>query len=1256
MAYFALQVRYEENVTSFLPDREDTRTAGEVFENLQVKDKIIVMISAVDKENLPDKEEFITAVTNLSQLLNDKIGTTHIKDVFYKVDENTIGQTQEFVYQYLPLFLTEADYRRFDSIMQPEAIESIMQKNYINLFSPAGMALKGFIMRDPLGLGGNTLKNLQDFQLESNYEISDGYIFSADGSTSFMFITPVFATGSTGKNERLIKVIEEEIQTFNDENQSLRIEYFGGPSVAVHNARQIKKDTVITGIIALIIIMVFISMVFKRKSAIPLIITPALFGGLFALCLIYFIKGSISAIAIGSGSVVLGIALSYSIHILSHQNHVGSIPQLIKDIAYPLTVGSFTTIGAFVGLLFTGSDLLRDFGLFAALVLIGTTLFCLVFLPHFLTRQSHVKQGKMLSFIERLNAYPFEKNKWLVGGLLILAIVCIFTARHVGFNEKMSELSYEPAHLKQAEEKLNLLFNKTEKTVLFVTVGKDMEEASSNYEKTNQKLSILKQEEKIKDYASAQRFLIPLAEQQKRLTNWNEYWTPEKKAFMRDAIAVEAEKYRFTKNAFDSFYDWFDTPFRPLAYGSDDDRIGGKMLSEWQTTTDSLTMLISQVRLSDETKDSVYQLFASEPDVVIFDRGYFTNKWVSAINDDFDLILYISSFLVFFALWISYGRIELTLITFLPMLISWIIIVGIMGLFGIQFNIINIILSTFIFGIGDDFSIFIMDGLQSKYRTGQRVLNSHKTAIFCAAFTMIVGMGVLVFAQHPALQSISVISILGMVVVVLVAYTIQPVFFYLLITNPTQKGLPPYTLIGIIRSLIMYTFFMLGCLFTGILIFLLLFAPIRKPQKQYIVSLYLNRVCRFILRITLFLKQEYINPSGEKFDNPCIIIANHQSFLDILVILSLSPKIIMLTKEWVWNSPLFGFIIRYLDFYHVRDGYEPAVDHLREKINEGYSIAVFPEGTRTDNGTMKRFHKGAFFLAQTLKVDIVPVLLYGNYRILSKSQPFNLHKGMVVNKILPRISNEDISWGITYQERTKQVSAYMKDEYIKLCIEKDRPENPYFADALIQNYIYKKPAEEWEVRLTMKAEKGYRLLNELIPPEGKITDVGCGIGARCYMLAMLSDKRKVTGIDCDEDKIEVAKHAWLHNVQNVQADFVHADVLHATLPVSDVFLVSNMWEGMNAENRTSLLKKCAMSLQPDGIIVVQEDFIQKKKHRLFYLTKIVGKQLFGFNKKSTTRCAADNQLQKIAAACKLNLETITDNNTLKTTFLFRQNV
>ena len=90
------------------------------------------------------------------------------------------------------------------------------------------------------------------------------------------------------------------------------------------------------------------------------------------------------------------------------------------------------------------------------------------------------------------------------------------------------------------------------------------------------------------------------------------------------------------------------------------------------------------------------------------------NLFVGYVNADFNFIVLFTAILVFISLLISYGRIELTLITFVPMFITWIWILGIMGLIGIHFNIVNVMVSTFIFGLGDDYSIFIMDGLQQE--------------------------------------------------------------------------------------------------------------------------------------------------------------------------------------------------------------------------------------------------------------------------------------------------------------------------------------------------------------------------------------------------------------------------------------------------------------------------------------------------------------------------------------------------------------
>ena len=1254
MGFFALQVRFEENITQFFPDTKDSQNTIKVFDNLKIKDKIIIMLSSADTCHQVEPDSLIEAAGQLQQTLTEKAGGTLIKGIFAQVDQSLIGGATDFVYEHLPLFLTDTDYQRFDSLLTEKGIQAIMQKNYTNLLSPAGIALRSYILRDPLGLGSEALKHLQDFQLEANYEIYDEHIFSKDGSTLLMFITPVFSTGSTGKNDELIKILEEELQHVQGESPTIRAEYFGGPSVGVYNARQIKKDTILTSSLALLIIIVFISLVFKRKRSIPLIITPVLFGGLFALFLIFFIKGSISAIAVGAGSAVMGIALSYSIHMLAHQNHVSTVQQLIKEIAYPLTVGSFTTIGAFLGLIFTSSDLLRDFGLFASLALVGTTLFCLIYLPHFLKGQADVKQGRVLRIIEKINAYSYEKNKWLVGGILLITVICFFTSQKVGFNNDMMSLNYEPQHLKQSEEKLMQLFDSDEKTVLFVSVGKDMNQATETYAMTNQKLSALKDQGLIKDYASASQFLISPQEQQLRLKKWKDYWTDEKQQQIREQLETAAAEYRFRPGSFDPFYQWLNQPFGEYHYAAQEDDLSGKLLNEWQTSADSITMLISQIRISDQNKETVYQNFSKTQDVVIFDRSYFANKWVSAINDDFYLILYISSFLIFFALWFSYGRIELTLMSFLPMLVSWVIILGLMGILGIEFNIINIILSTFIFGIGDDFSIFIMDGLQNKYRTGQKVLNSHKTAIFFSAFTTVVGMGALVFAKHPALQSISLISILGMIAVVLVAYTIQPLIFRFFIAGPASKGLPPYTLIGLIRTVLLFLLFFIGCIFLRVLIAVLYLVPVRKSSKQRLVCRLIQITCKGILLLATAVKKEHINKANERFQHPAIIIANHQSFIDILVLLSLSSKILMVTNHWVWHSPFFGAIIRYVDFYYIGEGYEQYMERMRKKVKEGYSIAIFPEGTRTYNGKMKRFHKGAFYLAETLQLDILPILLYGNNKIIAKAQPFNIRKGIIYTEILPRIPADDLSFGTTYQERTKRISAYMKEGYARICREKNTTDNPAFYEALIQNYIYKGPVVEWYIRIKVKMERNYRLFNRLIPVQGQITDIGCGFGPLCYMLSMLSEDRDILGIDYDEDKIALAQHGWLRN-EHLQ--FRHGNALEYPLPESDVFILNDMLHYMSYEHQRTLLLKCADRLRSQGMIIIRDgNSANTSKHRLTRFTELLSTRIFNFNRTAgELHFTTETQLRKIAVTCGMNVEIIpNDKYTSNTIYIFRK--
>ena len=142
------------------------------------------------------------------------------------------------------------------------------------------------------------------------------------------------------------------------------------------------------------------------------------------------------------------------------------------------------------------------------------------------------------------------------------------------------------------------------------------------------------------------------------------------------------------------------------------------------------------------------------------------------------------------------------------------------------------------------------------------------------------------------------------------------------------------------------------------------------------------------------VKFSYSVSDGVKFDRPRVVICNHQSHLDLFCQLIFTPDIIFLTNDWVWNNPSYGLLIRNAEYYPVRDGLEELLPKLKSLVERGYSIAVYPEGTRSKDCRIGRFHQGAFWLAEQLGVDVLPMCLYGPGKILKK-KTYTLQKGPV---------------------------------------------------------------------------------------------------------------------------------------------------------------------------------------------------------------------------------------------------------------------
>lgn len=1242
LGFSASRLTVEQDIMKILPDNGNNSAQKLVFEKLKVKDNVVVMVSP-EKGNHSTVHECALA---LERELNEALVPELAKSVSFSVNPDAAQSTSDIIYSNLPIYIDNSVYSNFDSIFSADAIDKRMASNYESLHALWGNFAADYIYKDPFGLAAPALKSLAHTQVSSKYAVIDGGVYLSTDSTAMITIAPTFPAGDVNSSQRLTEALESVVSKHNE----AKIDCFGGPVMGVYNSRCVQNDmqkTLIVGVLAICAIIFFS---FRDRKSVFLILLPSSFGFLFALAVMALFRDSISLIAMGASSAILGVVMSYAIHVVTHKEHCKDAPQLIQELSSPLTVGSLTTIGAFFSLTFTSSSLLVDFGFLASNMIIGAMIFCLVYLPHIMSYGDTGEKRKLLQWIEAANAYKIENVSFLVVIILALSGYGLYHYKDVAFDADMNHLCYYPEGTLDVEKRLqSSTCEEGEVSIYFVSTGETDDEALTAYHSMNHTLDSLLCSGDIVRHSHLDKLLVPGTEQQTRVEKWNSFWTPERKRAVTAQLKKSAEKYGFETSAFDPFLKTINTEYKSEGVVSAFEKVPQSPLSQhiesWFCAEDGMKMAISNVVMKADAKQKVYDSFAGNKSVVILDKPHFIQDYMLSVQDDFNFVLGISSLIVFLGLLINYGSLELAILSFVPMALAWLIILGVMHLLGLSFNIVSVIISTFIFGIGDDFSIFITDGLVDEYSTGKKTLVSHKTAIFFSSLVSILGMGVLVFAKHPSMYSVAYASLIGMFATVLIAYVVQPLIFRLLVTNRTKMGLPP----GTINSFL-WTVFLIGGFgvagFVLSLIALLSYClPLKRIWRYNLLHYMICYFCRWLLWVgTPRITRKDPDNSHEDFSKPAMIIANHQSVLDIVRVMALTPKVVIMAKSSNWNSPVYGVLLHLSGFFCSDDAIENYLPKLKGLVDNGYSICVFPEGERSVDGKIAKFHPGAFYLASELGIDILPIVFAGHRYGIRKGDILYVGRTNIAMKVCERraCASSDKAKRL-FKEDAAEYEALIKKEYLELCEDIDSPKNPYFRHLLEQNYILKGPVLEYYTKIKVRLEDDYKKYWEQIPKNAVVSDLGCGYGYLSFMLSHMMQDTEFYSYDYDEDKIKVAQYCFAVSPNHT---YKLGDIINTEFEESDVFIINDVLHYMSAEDRETVLGKCLAKLKEGGKIIVRDaDKSQEKTHKVTKLTEWFStSSIINFNKVSRDIDFFDaEEMRTFAEKNGLNIE-ITDND------------
>ena len=622
-------LRFEEDITKVLPQNEKTSLTAKLLKQLNFADKISVIVTREDTGDFADMQALTDA---LCDTLRQRL-PQYFTDIQGIVPEEEVDKAWGFVHEHLPLFLEDQDYEYLAQRLQTDSLRALVEGHYRMMLTPAGMVAQQFVRKDPFSLTFRGLQKLQALNIGTDLTLSEGYLTTQDQRHILFFLNPVFQGSDTEHNTTFVHALEQLQEQFNAQYAGkASCEFFGAPFISVSNASQIKADiltTVLISLSALCLLLIF----FYRNITVPFIaFIPSLFGVLTALALLYWLKGSISAISISMGAVLLGVTIDYSLHILTHYKATDDTRELYRSVTTPLLLSSLTTALSFFCLLFVHSEVMRDLGIFASVGIMVSALLSLLLIPHFYRKNKNIEARK--TFLDRVGAYPFHQNKWVVGAALLLILASFLAFHEVRFNSDIASVNYLSDRYQRAQQQLETLTDSKYKSLYTAAYGYSLDEALSQNIQLYHTLVQLKAQGKLQQFSSLGAVVLPLAEQEKRLKRWRDFWSEERTHALAQSLSTLAQETGFKQAMYAPFFAYLEQPKASITNLSDYEALSALPIEDFITEKDGFYTIANLVKLNIDQRDAFIQQIEQQTPAIVIDRKQISETFLGKLKED----------------------------------------------------------------------------------------------------------------------------------------------------------------------------------------------------------------------------------------------------------------------------------------------------------------------------------------------------------------------------------------------------------------------------------------------------------------------------------------------------------------------------------------------------------------------------------------------------------------------------------------------
>jgi len=804
------RLKLDLNLIALLPaDNPSVDVFFDVADSIGIQSTLIALVEMPPNIDRKDSE---AVVEHLSKKYSQSPLITEIE---YKSETRQLSSLFQILIEYFPQLLQTEDLNKLVQKFSDEGIHRQVFENKKLLTTPFGIAAKELVYLDPLGLRDLLESSLTIPSGKRTIRPHSGYYRTQKGDY-IIFIKPekppqnvTFSKQLMAEVYSLEKVALAELtEKVAGLSNKIKVFYTGGYPIAVSDEAITKRDIKVTLLTSFLGVMILFGLSFRTLRIIFLVGLPLAVSLLWTLGFASLTFERLNVLTCIFSCVLIGLGIDFAIHIINRyfaQDQTNlSVPQRLqitfKESGMGILIGGITTTVAFLGI---GISDFRGFSELGILTGIGI-LICLLgmffLLPALLVNFTNGKNAPkavtiagfgLKSLFDIIQKYPMG----VLIGVAVIVLPLAISGVGIHFDDNLKNFRPVDSNVLRLQDKITEWLGGSTATILLITEGDTEDQVMETSASIYSALDELQRSGQIAGIRSISRYFPAPSQQRVNL----EFIRQHAASFDIKRIKKTFDQ-ALAKNGFE-ILDLYDAHFESLSRAISEKKLflpaslqdkelervlkifvmpkgnSYKTITYISPNTD-LWLRADTARFKEMLIGKLEQSNITRRHYVLTGPNLLTGELKGLIIENLKSALWLAGISILAVLLIYYRSFKLVLFSLTPLLVGLASLAGIMAIFGLDFNFINLIVIPMIVGIGiDDGVHFTNTYRQSDHGDIAGGMFHTGRAVVLTSLTTIVGFGSISLSHYPGLKSMGYVAIIGISACMIASIIVLPAIF-----------------------------------------------------------------------------------------------------------------------------------------------------------------------------------------------------------------------------------------------------------------------------------------------------------------------------------------------------------------------------------------------------------------------------------------------------------------------------------------------